>query len=266
VDALEDTWASVDRLGRSLREDEWGLPTACPGWSVKDQVAHLAGLEASLLGRVDPPHELPTDPPHVRNDLGRLMELQVDLRRARAPSVLLAELREVAAERLDQLRRLVAGGGDPDVPAPGGGRGPLSRVLATRVVDVYTHEQDVRRAVGRPGHTTGPVAEHVRDQLLSALGWVLARKVGAGEGTTVHLALTGPLATTVEVAVEDGRGRVAAPGVGAPTAGARLTFGAFLALGTGRVHSAAALATGEVELWGEVALGRRFLDQLAITP
>ena len=47
------------------------------------------------------------------------------------------------------------------------------------------HEQDVRRAVGRPGGLDSAPARHTADYLAESLGYVLGKKVGAPVGTSL---------------------------------------------------------------------------------
>src|SRR5437588_725275 len=54
VAALADVWDSMLRLGAGLDEDQWKLPTDCPGWSVQDNLAHILGIESVILGRPEP--------------------------------------------------------------------------------------------------------------------------------------------------------------------------------------------------------------------
>jgi hypothetical protein len=46
-----------------------GPPTACPGWSVRDQFPHLIGIERMLLAETAPTWNEPLGE-HVKNDLG----------------------------------------------------------------------------------------------------------------------------------------------------------------------------------------------------
>jgi hypothetical protein len=48
VDAFAQTATSVLDLGRNLREADFGLPTDCPGWTVKDQISHVVGGELGM--------------------------------------------------------------------------------------------------------------------------------------------------------------------------------------------------------------------------
>ena len=52
VDLMEHVWTSIGDLCSVLTEAEWKTPTDCPGWSVQDQIAHLAGSEGRILGNL----------------------------------------------------------------------------------------------------------------------------------------------------------------------------------------------------------------------
>ena len=51
VDAYAQTVQSVIDLGRTMRPDDAARPTDCPGWTVLDQIAHVASAEAMVAGR-----------------------------------------------------------------------------------------------------------------------------------------------------------------------------------------------------------------------
>ncbi len=51
VAAYRQTTRAVVDLGRSCSEADFDLATACPGWTVKDQISHVVGLESWLLHR-----------------------------------------------------------------------------------------------------------------------------------------------------------------------------------------------------------------------
>src|SRR3712207_8937449 len=94
VDALETTWTSLDAVCADLPDDAWRLPTECPGWSVQDNVSHITGLERRMLGEPQPDHQPPADLAHVRNSVGQMTEVAVDLRRSWPPARVLEEFRE----------------------------------------------------------------------------------------------------------------------------------------------------------------------------
>jgi uncharacterized protein (TIGR03083 family) len=109
-------------LGRTLSDDEAAVVVpACPEWTIKDVYAHQAGVVAdALAGRLD---GVATDPWTAR---------QVEARRG-------ASLGDV----LDEWETIV---------------GPFEEFLATGaappqvIIDQWSHEQDVRAALDRPGN------------------------------------------------------------------------------------------------------------------
>lgn len=263
IDLMEQQHRSVRALCDELDADDWQRPTDCEGWSVQDQVSHLAGLEGLLLGKEQPDHPAP-DAPHIHNDVGRLNEAQVDYRRSWPPEQVVAELDENTTARLDQLRGLT----DEQWAEPTHtimGPDTHERALRLRIFDWFAHEQDIRRATGRPGNLDGPVAAKATEILFEALGFVLVKKAGATDGTTLVVEVTGPNGRTVPLAVREGRGTVVEDIPAEPDATVRLDFEAFLLRGYGRRSSEVLLEEGRVELEGDTDLGRRFLDGMAVT-
>jgi hypothetical protein len=85
-DELFAAWrsASADFLDlvTPLSQAEWDAPTALPGWTVGDIVAHVGWIEGMLIGEFDPPHEPDWSTlPHAITDFGKITEVPVDLRR-----------------------------------------------------------------------------------------------------------------------------------------------------------------------------------------
>jgi uncharacterized protein (TIGR03086 family) len=129
--ALAGTEELVTRIGSG----EWGVPTPCTGWSVRDVVNHLVGgnlLFAGVLGGEPlPPRE----------------ELVAAMRADRLGDDPVAAYRASAAELLAAfgadgvLDRVVT------VPA---GTFPGIAALHLRIVEALVHGWDVARATGRP--------------------------------------------------------------------------------------------------------------------
>ena len=61
VDAWTQSIEAISELVKPLVEGEWNRRTACPGWSVRDVVSHIIGMECELLGDPRPIHTLPRD-------------------------------------------------------------------------------------------------------------------------------------------------------------------------------------------------------------
>ena len=257
-------WQAIDDLTSLLERipaEQWSTPTDLEGWDVHAVAAHTAHLESVLAGAPEETVDV-GEPDHVTGLMGLYTEQGVVARRDRTPDELINEIREAATRRHTAL---VA-----DPPTDGrakpdrifGGLGwDWDTLLRNRPLDVWMHEQDVRRAVDRPGNLDSPAAIHTVDYLAESLGYVLAKRVGAAPGTSVLLDVTGhdPVAFGVG---DDGRGRRLTEQPSQPT----------VSIGTDR-ESFAVLAGGRrtppadaVRLEGDTDLGRRLLDLLAVTP
>ncbi|MEQ9161950.1 MAG: maleylpyruvate isomerase N-terminal domain-containing protein, partial [Ilumatobacter fluminis] len=54
VEAIDDVMLQTLSLARDLTEADADLPTDCPGWTVRDVLAHMVGVEAVLQGAPQP--------------------------------------------------------------------------------------------------------------------------------------------------------------------------------------------------------------------
>ncbi len=198
VELMGKVFGSLDDLCSSLSPEQWDAETDCPGWSVKDNLSHIIGTESMLLGR-DAPAHAPGAKPWVRNPIGQNNEVQVDYRRSWPPEKVLDEFREVSAERMKGLENMSSDelAGESWTPI---GPGTVRDLLAIRTMDCWVHEQDIRRAVGKPGGLEGPVADHAFSRHSGAIPFVVGKKVGASDGTTVVVEVAGqePFAVGVD--------------------------------------------------------------------
>ena len=146
------------------------------------------------------------------------------------------------------------------------GEAPLRDALVIRVFDAWAHEQDVRRALGRPGGRNGVGESAVLDRCASTRAYVVGKRVAPPDGTSVRFEVTGVLGRHVPVRVEGGRAAVSTgPGPAEPTTTLTMDQETFWRLSFGRVGAALVLASGEVQVGGDVALGHRVLDSMAFT-
>ena len=252
VDAMAEVWDSIAALGDALDAAEWKVDTECPGWTVQDNVAHIVGIESAILGRPNPEHT-PPDAPHVRNDVARVNEVWVDWYRSRAGAEVLDEFRAVTDIRMAQLR-----GPNVDFDADAWtpiGPGTVRDMLPFRIFDSFVHEQDVRRAVGRPGGWGGAAATVALDRIVAVLPMVVGKRVSPPDGTWVNITVTGPAARVVAIEVEGGRARVGGVRPDAPVARLELDGDTFVRLSTGRGDPEAILASGAVQIAGDQAMG-----------
>ncbi len=185
------TWreaiAEFVALARDIPEDQWDTPTDLAGWSVKDNVAHTAHLEAVLAGTPEDSVQV-AESPHIKSLTGYYTESGVVARRGRPMSELADEIEQAAATRSAEL--------DADPPTDGAGAPPRTpggvpwnteTLLGNRPLDVWMHEQDIRRAIGRPGGYGGAPARHAITRLAGGLPMVVGKRVGPPPGTTVRV-------------------------------------------------------------------------------
>ena len=262
VDLMETVWVSIVNLCGDLPESDWDVGTDCPGWSVQDQIAHMSGSESRLLGN-DAPEHVPTDVSHVKNDGGQRNEILVDWRRSWSGSEVLQEFEELTTQRLSHLRALSEEDLDEDVDTPNGSTTRREQ-LNRRIYDAWAHEQDIRRALGKPGHLDGPVAAHVLDRTLMAMPYVVGRKAKAVDGTVVRINVTGDTTGEVCIEVVDGRAKKLDETPQTLTASLNMDFETFLCLACGRWSPEDVLSSDNVSIEGSQELGINIVQQMTI--
>jgi len=255
IDLLEAVWNSTIDLGSLLTEDEWKQPTDLPGWTVQDNFSHIIGTELMMRGEPTP-DATPTSTDHVRNPIGEVNEVWVASRRDRSGAEVLDEFRALATSRLAEYRALTPAQLDEMGPTPVG-MAPFRTFIAVRVMDCWAHEQDVRRAVGRPGHLAGPVVDHSLTRVALALPMVVGKRAGAPDGSSVVFVVE-PIdgdAVIVPVVV-DGRAAVVDTVPGDATVTLTMDVETYAALGFGRWDPDETLAGGRIAVEGDEELGR----------
>ncbi|MBT8194127.1 MAG: maleylpyruvate isomerase family mycothiol-dependent enzyme [Acidimicrobiia bacterium] len=170
-----ETYRRFSALAAELTSDELAIPVvACPGWSAKDTIGHVAGIAVDLVageGTVS-----------ASDSTAR----QVEERRDRPIGAVLDEW-AAAIEPLATLLRAAGSG------------------LTAVAIDLWSHEQDVRNAINRPGGRDAPglwltlkaavsADQKVRAAGLAPMRLVTGEKIwfigdGAREGADVILEL-----------------------------------------------------------------------------
>lgn len=248
-------------LTRSLSEDDAELPTDLAGWSVRDNVAHTAHLEAVLAGAPEDRVEV-ADAPHLTAVTARYTEQGVLARRGRSLTELAEEIEQAVATRYAALQADPPTDGDAAPErTPGGVPWSTEVLLRNRPLDVWMHEQDIRRAVGRPGGWDSPAAAHTLRIFAGSLPVLVGKRLAPPAGTSVRLHVPeAGIDRTVEVGPDGRAGR--ATGEAEPTVTVTLTPEAFAILSGGRREPGSVEAT----ITGDEELGRRLLAVMAVTP
>jgi uncharacterized protein (TIGR03083 family) len=253
--AHEAVFAGLLAATDGLDADDWARPTGCPGWDVHDQLAHTIGVERFMLGDTPTLVDVP-EFDHVDDEFSRLVENDVHARRDVPGNDLRAEARETFDRRLTMLRTLMPERLAEEMDGPAGMRMKGSQMLRTRVFDLVAHEQDIRRALGRPTPLEGPAGELAREQVLRA--WTKLLPMRLGESGTLVVEVTGATTTRRAIALDGGE-----PEDANPRTVLRGPDWALLALGCGRSD---APGLGDLEVEGDEDLARAVVAQASVTP
>lgn len=248
-------------LVREIPPEHWDLPTDLAGWSVKDNVAHTAHLEAVLAGT--PEETIHVDEAaHLTGPMSYYTEQGVLARRDRDMAALADEIEQAVGSRYESLRAAPPVDGFARPPrTPGDAPWDYRTLLNNRPFDVWMHDQDVRRAIGRPGGYDCAAAQHVLTVLGRGLPMVVGKRVAPPPGTAVRVNLSDADRSWTVAVGEDGRA-TAVDDQRPATTTVDLSAEDFVVLAGGRraPESARPVITGDEDIAG------RLLYSLALTP
>jgi uncharacterized protein (TIGR03083 family) len=185
--AFITTAAELCRLLGSLTDEDWARPTQVHGHaSVRDLVLHLVGVERYMLGQLG--RREPVIAPTPADHFPALRQAAADIEGADSSHV----ARSWWLAALD----LVGATGElgPDQPITyhdllGGVRG----MLVIRTFELWTHDDDIRRAVALPPNPLDDARLSLMSStLLGVLPYGMARAGTTRRGRTVRIDLTGP--------------------------------------------------------------------------
>jgi uncharacterized protein (TIGR03083 family) len=261
--AYAEIFSNVSTLAESLDDERALVPTGCPGWTVRDHVAHITDIESILIGRMRVEHTVPEGLPYIRNDPGAFMEIGVDTRRSVSLADLLAEYRDVTSQRLARLEGLE----DSQLDEMGRGLFGESKVrsmLTIRVFDLWSHEQDLRRALSHTGGLDGIAAAHSRERMLIGAGYELQERIAPPSGTALVFDVTGPGGALRSITFDGEKGRAGTTIPDKPASTLRLDLPTLTVLTCGRADDPGARSRVVVE--GDQNLAELVLEDLAVTP
>jgi hypothetical protein len=200
-----------------------------------------------LQGGPVPTHEGPY-PSHVKNPIGE---------------ELLGLFRQTTSASLERLRALSDEEWERVGWSPEGER-PYHRFQETRVVDSWIHLQDIRDALLEPADDHGPGEEIVLNRFEAALPYVLGKRAHAPDGTLVRINLSGRLARTVLLGVQDGRASALETSAEQPDLELSTAVALFWRRAAGRISADAFLRASATDVRGDEELAVALAEGLAI--
>ena len=265
VPLLREEFAAVLELGEGLSAEQWATPTCLPGWTVQDSLSHLAGTEAMLLGDPAPTVDV-SHLTHLRNDIAKANEAWVESRRAQSGTDVLAWFREVTDRRLVALEAMDQAAFDAASWTPAGPDETYGRFMRIRHYDCFLHEADMRAALGAPDRDDPRHVASAITEPETGLGYIVGRRAKLPAGTTVRIAVTGPVQQTWLVEVAE-RANVVDAIDGDPTVAVTMPAMTFLRLTGGRQvpGTAEGQVPAELTVTGDDALARQLLTNMSFT-
>lgn len=176
-----------------LNAGQWGAP-ALRGLDVQGLVGHLIGVEEDM-------HRCLAGDPEVAvaSHVGSTQPA-ADRQAGRPPALTRAEWRRAADHTIDLVRTA-------DLRAEvavHGLRTSLGPLLVIRVFELWTHENDIREAVGLPPSAPDPSTLSLMTGAAARLLPRAAIRARLNDSVRVHLVLTGPGGGTWDIAVGQG--------------------------------------------------------------
>ncbi|MCO5993440.1 TIGR03084 family metal-binding protein [Actinoallomurus rhizosphaericola] len=183
---LTDLREETGDLERLLGPDAWDLPTPAEGWTVRDQVTHLAWFDEAAVRAV-------TDPGAFREEVRRLVEEGFDTdriveeRRSMPGDEVLEWFRTARGRMIEALTVL-----DPKARIPWYGPDMGAASFATaRLMETWAHGQDVADAVGVRREPTDRL-RHVAQIGVRTLSWSFVVRGRPAPQAPVRVELTLP--------------------------------------------------------------------------
>ena len=191
---------ALDGLLGTLGDDDWSVPVL-RDLDVQGLVGHLIGIEEDV-------HRcLSGDPEVADSDHVEASQPAAARQAGRRADQTRAEWRRAAARTLDLVR--APAGSPAGLAAPAGlalhgMRLSLDTLLVVRAFELWTHENDIRQAVGLPLAVPDPSALRLMTGLAAPALPLGAARTGLDPPVHVHLVLTGPGGGTWDVLLGEG--------------------------------------------------------------
>ena len=253
-DSLEQCYDAIESVCARLDGAQWQTQSLCPDWTARDVVSHLGMMERVMTGWL----------PVTADDaapLDRIAPYQAEVAEL-DDGAFANRITGIFAGRRTDLAKLT----DADLALPSWtpiGPRTYGGFLEIRIFDFWVHERDITTPLGWPSTDDGPSAEIALGQVESSIGYIVGKKVGLPDHTSIVFHLTGPLERDISVIV-DGRARQV-DRVDNPTVELTTDSTTFIQLAAGRIDPQLQIDSGKVSWTGDSQLGDRAARNLRFT-
>jgi uncharacterized protein (TIGR03083 family) len=245
-DAFEDLYAG-------FTADDWAVPSLCPDWDVRAVLTHRLSVEHMLTGWA-PSAE---DPP----PFAKVAEFEAEVASI-GNEELLERGREVWAARSEDLAAMTQATVELASFTPTG-VGVYGDFLRIRIFDSWVHERDVAIPLGLETDDRGQRAEYSLDEVETALGYIVGKKIGLTEGLGITFHVTGGVTRDIHALVDGRAAKVDA--LADPVCEVTADVGTFVMLAAGRVDPQERIDAGAITWTGDATWGEKAARSLAYT-
>jgi uncharacterized protein (TIGR03083 family) len=252
--SLEQCYDAVEALSARLNSDQWQARSLCPDWDMRAVVTHLGMMERVMTGWL--PASVEETPPLDRIEpyLEEAAALDDKAVAARIAGIFAARRADLAGLREQDLDRP---SWTPIGPRSYGG------FLEIRIFDFWVHERDITTPLGWPTDDAGARAEIALGQVESSIGYIVGKRIGMPDGSSIVFHLTGPIRRDIAVAV-NGRAK-AVDHIPDPTVQLTADTVTFMQLAAGRIDPDAQIDAGKVSWTGDPDLAMLAVRNLRFT-
>jgi uncharacterized protein (TIGR03083 family) len=243
-DSLEQCYDAIQSVCTRLDSAQWQTQSLCPDWTARDVVSHLGMMERVMTGWLP-------DSADETAPLDRIAPYQADVA-VLDDKAFADRITAIFAGRRADLAKLT----DADLALPSWtpiGTRTYGGFLEIRIFDFWVHERDITTPLSWPTDDAGPRAEIALGQVESSIGYIVGKKVGLPDGSSIVFHLTGPIPRDISVAV-DGRARKV-DSVAHPTVELTTDSTTFIQMAAGRIDPQQQIDSGKVRWTGDSQLG-----------
>jgi uncharacterized protein (TIGR03083 family) len=252
--SLEQCLDAVESLSTRLSSDQWKEQSLCPDWDMRGVVTHLGMMERVMTGWL--PASAEQTPP-----LDRIGPYHAETA-ALDDKAFAALIADIFTERRADLSALLEGDLERPSWSPIGPRS-YGGFLEMRIFDFWVHERDITTPLGWPTDDGGARAEIALGQVESSIGYIVGKKIGLPDGSSIVFHLTGPVVRDISVVVD---GRAKAVGhLDRPDVELTTDTVTFIQLAAGRIDPQEQIDAGKVSWTGNDELGDRAARNLRFT-
>lgn len=182
---------ALDEVMSGLAPEKWAAATPSPGWTVTDQIGHLAYFDLTAALAVTDPEAFAEEASRLRGAMAEgettVDQLTLDAYRRMTPEVLLAEWRRAR----EVLHRAAAGLENHSRVTWYGPPMGAKTFLTARLMETWAHGQDIATAVGARIAATDRL-RHIARLGFITREWAYANRGRTAPPETVRVTLSSP--------------------------------------------------------------------------